>query len=421
MKRMILCVIVAAFIAWAWGGSTSVAQARKSSSQAKDQKTLRTLVRRDDGKGVRAWLAGGRSPAPELLIDAVGKNKLKALQAFLDAGIDVNASYDLFGPKMAVTLLGIAIDKGRVDAVRLLLAAGADPSIPSLGRPLAIAAAEKGRVELLTLLGKNVEIFESHDAMGMTPLHYAVVKGRAKAARFLLDRGVDRNPPDEQGLTPLYWAAQRGDLKMVSLLLEAGADANACSHNGVSPLMAAAQKGNGKVVEALLAAGADPDLQAKNGMKAVDYAHGIDAVITPLTAASTPTAKPVAAELVEDGKVYEVGTPLIGPCEHSGAIPADAGCGATGTEVMIYTTLRTSGASYTIGPPRCEPARVELNGRYRAVVNKIVTPWKGSDCYELKASQGHGKQMVYFQKDPRLTTEEIKFEVVGDSLSGHSN
>ena len=118
---------------------------------------------------------------------------------------------------------------------------------------------------------------------GATPLAFAIVENKMKAALALIDAGASVNAPSgELGLTPLMVAAGRqetelsleagrhevenvsGDahypdpLQVARVLIAHKADVNAVSKSGVTALMLAAAHNNPPVVGLLLQSGADP-------------------------------------------------------------------------------------------------------------------------------------------------------------------
>jgi uncharacterized protein len=95
------------------------------------------------------------------------------------------------------------------------------------------------------------------DSAGLTALHCAIMKDRAKVVKLLLAHGADANLATAAGLTPLCGAAVRGCVPIVKLLLAAGADTAALSTADIpSSLFAAAHGGHAEVLKLLLARGA---------------------------------------------------------------------------------------------------------------------------------------------------------------------
>ena len=147
---------------------------------------------------------------------------------------------------------------GSLDAVSLLLHAGADPAaktnfgITALHR----AVGDIDKVRLL-LLEESVEV-DALSGDGRTPLSIAAAtSGASEAVNALLRRGAKMDIVDQAGMTPLLSAALATDVDSVSLLLAAGADVNVRGATGFTPLMAAAMSGNVELAQVLLEAGAD--------------------------------------------------------------------------------------------------------------------------------------------------------------------
>ncbi len=109
---------------------------------------------------------------------------------------------------------------GDLQVMRLLLAHGADPQIPTIGGTTALMAAAgvnwvvaqtydegtKALLEAVKLcweLGMDVNAVNS---MGLTALHGAANRGSDDIIQFLVDKGAKLDVKDKEGRTPLTWA-----------------------------------------------------------------------------------------------------------------------------------------------------------------------------------------------------------------------
>ena len=172
------------------------------------------------------------------------------------------------------TPLMFAAAFGSLDAMKLLIANGADPKAVSEAgvTALHLAAGDARKVRLL--LEGGVDVNKS-SLIGRTPLLVAAgTYGSIETVKLLLEKGADVNAQDANGLTPLVAAASVNDAAVVKLLIEKGADINARATVGsaVTALMGAASNGNADLTRLLLARKADvraisPDRSgsAKNG------------------------------------------------------------------------------------------------------------------------------------------------------------
>jgi len=120
-------------------------------------------------------------------------------------------------------------------------------------------ASERGNlnaVERLLAAGADINILVERDRQ--TALEAAAEGGYLNVVERLLAVGADVNAPAEwNGLTALQAAAEGGHLNVVERLLAAGADVNApASDRGRTALQAAAEGGHLNVVERLTSAGA---------------------------------------------------------------------------------------------------------------------------------------------------------------------
>ncbi|THA65728.1 ankyrin repeat domain-containing protein [Streptomyces sp. A0958] len=127
-----------------------------------------------------------------------------------------------------MSALYLAAVSDRPGAVRLLLAAGADPDRacgPESG-DLPLCGASCGGhtevVEALLAAGARPDLPEQ---FGFTALRWAVGLGHARTAGVLLAYGADPCRPGPEGEAPLLTAARRGSLATVRELLRHGAGA----------------------------------------------------------------------------------------------------------------------------------------------------------------------------------------------------
>ncbi len=147
-----------------------------------------------------AELLAGLKEALEPLdvFEAAAFGRTARLQSILDetpALVDAYAG-DGFFP------LGLAAFFGQKEAVRLLLARGANPNLAA------------------------------RNAMKVAAIHAASAEGGFEIARLLVEAGADVNAVQQAGFTPLHAAAMTGQLELAKLLLERGADKAARADDG---------------------------------------------------------------------------------------------------------------------------------------------------------------------------------------------
>ena len=204
----------------------------------------------------------------------------RTIKVLVDAGADVNAK-NTRGETPLVKMCG----DGSVEAVRVLLAQGANPAEQSnltRSQHSALhASAGNGHLAVMRLLieaGVDIDIESPH---GTTPLLLAAREARLDAVAFLLAHGADVSQKDSDGNTVLhlmhnveYLPNYQGDLvKTIKILVDAGADVNAKSTDGLTPLIDMCRDGNVEGTRALLAQGANPTPQSKQGNDALHYAR----------------------------------------------------------------------------------------------------------------------------------------------------
>ena len=214
---------------------------------------------------------------------AARSGRVDLVKRLLGAGVDVNARESIRG----TTALMWAVSERHADAVRVLLAAGADPAITSgpaglpqnyiaprlnvrnveEARERRKRAAAAGRTydeqlaferkQGLAPTGAQPRLQDDNDddvpvvaglvgtgGGGLTALVFAAREGDLESARALLDAGADINQTTQYGWTPLLTAINNRNYAVARLLVERGADVNRANKGGWTPLYLATDNRN---------------------------------------------------------------------------------------------------------------------------------------------------------------------------------
>lgn len=140
-------------------------------------------------------------PTSDLLTFVINKGDIQAVKLLLKRGLDVNAM-----DSQGHTALKVAIDANQTEVFQILLKRGAN---------------------------KNLPFPESlQQKKGIYPIHLSAIKGRQDICNTLLETGENINRKDQLGNSPLYHAVKSDKQDMVAFLLEKGADIYSKNLNG---------------------------------------------------------------------------------------------------------------------------------------------------------------------------------------------
>ena len=160
-------------------------------------------------------------------LDALKAGDLRLLADLLseeEGAVEADKQYPTESFK---TLLHLAVEDGKTEAVRILLAGGARPEHYNTALKMTAlhVAAMKGNNSVLELLLSYSRAgLELKDRAGRTALHQAVSLAHQDCVRTLCERAADLNTADNKGgQTPLSLAANAGNYELVKLLLSYGA------------------------------------------------------------------------------------------------------------------------------------------------------------------------------------------------------
>ena len=183
---------------------------------------------------------------------------LEMMKILIDKGADVNArlkmkvwysgyNFDLAGvDEIGATPFWRAAYASDVEAMKLLVAHGADPTIPSsrpAGRP---RTGDGGRENVqdvsglppVPVGGPAVTPLQAASGVGYAEgfaanSHRYAPGGMLAAVKYLIeDLKADVNARDHEGNTALHHAASRGDVEMILYLVSKGADVKAVNREG---------------------------------------------------------------------------------------------------------------------------------------------------------------------------------------------
>lgn len=221
----------------------------------------------------------GYSRGPPLLLAARAGNIL-VFEKLLSAGADVDQRYELH---YSGTSLYWVVGEDQEEAVKMLLAAGADPNAEVYNKTRTedfsslAEACRKGNATIVKALlkaGADVRKYSRYRKHDEPPLHTAARSGNLEVIRALVQEGADVNAQTEEGWTALHEAARSGNDAVVrTLLFDHQADPSLTSSNGNQPIHLAAGHDNPECIRVFQDAGVDANVRNTSNRTVLDCAE----------------------------------------------------------------------------------------------------------------------------------------------------
>ena len=220
---------------------------------------------------VSKWIEKGNSLTAALMIKATKENHLELLKALIQAGGDVNL--ESVEGKSAIHQ---AVQSCSIEAMKMLLEAGADPSKKMGGEedgrtPVNLCTCTGGNEDMVKLLidaGADLDTPNNLLDGDTALIHAAKWEDTNKVFDLLIEAGADVNAKNKFGHTALYVVAHNffnaqattTQLDKIEKLVQKGCDLNARGADELYPLYVAVHYGQYSVVKRLLKHGADPNI-----------------------------------------------------------------------------------------------------------------------------------------------------------------
>jgi ankyrin repeat protein len=193
-----------------------------------------------------------RSSTDRRLYDALKDGDTNHLQQYLSLGGEIDRPMRLAGDRIeSAPLIDVAVEYGQTNVLGFLLRRGANPNRKDSGgdTPLVWAVgrsqagvAHDARVETvraLTVAGADPNL-KSGAQSGWTPLIWAAELGETEMVKILLASGARVDAMNDEGLTALNFAA---NAEVARLLIAAGANPTAQA-GGETPAQSAVRLGH---------------------------------------------------------------------------------------------------------------------------------------------------------------------------------
>jgi ankyrin repeat protein len=416
--------------------------------------TAQLAIAREHGfsswRALKAELDRRRADSVTRFFAGCASGDVDALGALLTDEPSLVRAENPAAPHHGWTGLHTAAQQAHLDAVRLLLARGADPNAREAGdntTPLHWAAARGHLDTVRTLLDAGSNVHGEGDVHEMDVIGWATIYAPPgdiphDVVALLLQRGarhhiysalalgdpeairgvVERNPEAlarhmsrfEGGWTPLHFAMDRQRYDLLDLLIQLGADLEATDNRGQTALATAMLRGDQEAMRRLHAGGARPprtvgagDLKSGVAALARSVRKGVPMISVPDVAATlewyTSIGFAEVARYADEG-VVNFGMVSLGRAElmfNLFGTPA-----STGVSLWFYTDAIDR--LYQLFKDRqLEAARVTLDGRSNVAggitfQEDLYDPFYGGRQFSIRDLNGYS--LTFLQEEVPATS-----------------
>jgi ankyrin repeat protein len=202
------------------------------------------------------------------LIAAVLSDDHDAVRQLIAAGADPNAKRP-----DGSSALAWAVDHQNLESVKLLLAAKADANLVDQDgiAPLAVAC-ERGDPAIVTALIDAKAKADNARPDSIPAIALCAANSTPVTIERLVAAGADANAASAQGQTPLMFAAAVGNIPNLEALVKAGGKINQASKVGFTPMLFAAKSKVDAAPLAVIKLGGDANYAAPDGTTALEIA-----------------------------------------------------------------------------------------------------------------------------------------------------
>jgi ankyrin repeat protein len=229
-----------------------------------------------------------------------GQKTYDFLMLMVDSGADVN-DRDNQGRTVLHYRVTERTQVSPAESALYLLAKGADPELKDIyGRNVFHYAANRGHVDVLTILHSVMKDPKAVDNYGMNALHFAAWRGNFDAVTYLISQGFAIDEVDYSGVSAIHLTAMRSTAEQIHLrriyppngpfhcnsttppvvngyLPDCYTNSiNATDHLGRLPIHFAMMAPTPHMAQALLALGANATATDNEGNSAAHYAYAND-------------------------------------------------------------------------------------------------------------------------------------------------